>query len=105
MPQPSPLKISTSSLQRLLKEETSYRSELEEQERRLKGLKEQKGADEEGMEGNRVWMVRQEVCLLEEGGIRLEGTGLTRRTDASARRDKSGVWTAEGEDCGCGGEG
>lgn len=57
---PSQLAISTSSVQRLLKEESTYRAELTSQESRLRKL-EQETSDEDG---NREWSVRQEVCSI-----------------------------------------
>ena len=65
---PSQLAISTFSVQRLLKEESTYRAELASQELRLKRL-EQGGGDgddgeEEEEEGNREWRVGQEVWFL-----------------------------------------
>lgn len=58
MPPPSQLSIATSSVNRLLKEETSYRTELEGQHKRLEALQSQTGDDEEG---NRAWNIGQQV--------------------------------------------
>ena len=57
MPPPSPLAISTASVQRLLKEEATYRTELASQETRLKKLERDDGDED----GNREWTLRQEV--------------------------------------------
>ncbi|KAI4254685.1 MAG: hypothetical protein LQ352_002959 [Teloschistes flavicans] len=63
MPAPSPLAIASSSVQRLLKEESTYRTELESQERRLGKLRDEKTGEDDG--GNREFLIRQE-----ERGIR-----------------------------------
>ncbi|KAL8860431.1 MAG: hypothetical protein Q9178_003090 [Gyalolechia marmorata] len=57
MSRPSPLAISVASIRRLLKEETTYRTELKTQESRLQKLEAEGG---EGDDGNREWNVRQE---------------------------------------------
>ncbi|KAL8719465.1 MAG: hypothetical protein Q9225_003536 [Loekoesia sp. 1 TL-2023] len=60
---PSPLAISTASVQRLLKEESTYRAELASQEARLRKLEQEingGGEDGEEDEGNWEWRVRQE---------------------------------------------
>ncbi|KAI4118533.1 MAG: hypothetical protein LQ338_007388 [Usnochroma carphineum] len=65
---PSPLAISTASVQRLLKEESTYRAELASQESRLKKL-EYRGDDveeDDDEEGNRDWSVRQQKRAIEE---------------------------------------
>lgn len=58
MAPPSQLSIATSSVLRLLKEEASYRTELEGQKKRLQTLETASGDDEEG---NRAWNIGQEV--------------------------------------------
>ena len=58
MAPPSQLSIATSSVNRLLKEEASYRTELEGQHKRLGALQSQTGDDEEG---NRAWNIGQQV--------------------------------------------
>lgn len=60
MSRPSPLAISVASIKRLLKEETTYRTELASQESRLAKLEKEEGDDEEG---NREWNVKQEVGI------------------------------------------
>ncbi|KAM0796617.1 tubulin-specific chaperone Rbl2 [Usnea florida] len=74
MPPPTPLSIATNALTRLLKEESSYRTELASQRRRVEQL--QSGAaaaagdeeeeEEEGEEGNREFRLGQEKRALEE---------------------------------------
>ena len=62
MPRPSELAIHTAALTRLVKEESSYRKELAEQEARLKNLESGGGATAEAEEeGNREFALRQEV--------------------------------------------
>jgi tubulin-specific chaperone A len=56
MPAPSKLAIATSSVQRLVKEETSYRKEQAQQEERIKKLEGEVGSDE-----NAEYMLKQEV--------------------------------------------
>ncbi len=58
MPPPSPLAIATSSLTRLSKEESSYRTELASQQKRLQSLQASTAPDEDG---NRDFQVEQEV--------------------------------------------
>lgn len=61
MAPPSQLNIATSSINRLLKEESSYRTELSNQEKRVEKLKGGGGDSEEA--GNREFQLRQEVGL------------------------------------------
>ena len=66
MPAPSPLSIATSAVNRLLKEESTYRKELAGQEERLRRLegKDAKGGGGGGdEEGNREFSLKQEVSL------------------------------------------
>lgn len=58
MPAPSPLAIATSSVTRLTKEESSYRTELLSQQKRLQSLEASTAPDEEG---NRDFQIEQEV--------------------------------------------
>lgn len=60
MPAPSPLAIATSSVNRLLKEQSSYRTELETQHKRLQSLEADTSKDEEG---NRAFQINQEVLM------------------------------------------
>ena len=53
----SQLEIFTSSVQRLVKEEASYHSEVKQQTERVQKLESQEGGDE-----NREYMLNQEVC-------------------------------------------
>lgn len=65
MPPPSPLSIATSSINRLLKEESSYRTELVAQEKRIEGLESQtEDGAEDAEEGNREFSLRQEVSII-----------------------------------------
>ncbi len=68
MPPPPPLSIATNALTRLLKEESSYRTELAAQQERVRRLQDGAGAgnevdededEEEG--GNKEFRMRQEV--------------------------------------------
>ena len=64
---PSQLSIAISSITRLLKEESSYRTELAAQQKRLEQLQTEAGAGdaEEGEEkGNQEFRLRQEVSSL-----------------------------------------
>ncbi|KAL8784607.1 MAG: hypothetical protein Q9213_003862 [Squamulea squamosa] len=63
MSRPSPLAISVGSIQRLLKEETTYRTELANQESRLQRLED---GSEEDEDGNREWNVRQAKQAIQE---------------------------------------
>jgi tubulin-specific chaperone A len=66
MPAPSPLSIATSSLQRLVKEETSYHKELQQQKDAIAKLEKLEGQGEaEGEEGNREFQLKQEVSDLD----------------------------------------
>ena len=56
MPSPSQLSIATSAVNRLLKEEVTYRKELAGQEQRLKQMQDTKDDDE-----NREFSLEQEV--------------------------------------------
>lgn len=64
MSRPSPLTISVASIRRLRKEESTYRTELADQESRLRRL-ETRGVDDDDddddEDGNREWAVKQEV--------------------------------------------
>ena len=64
---PSQLTIATSSITRLLKEESSYRTELASQQKRLEQLQTEASASdaEEGDEkGNQEFRLRQEVSII-----------------------------------------
>lgn len=61
MPPPSQLAIATSSLNRLVKEESSYRTELASQQKRVEKLQAGGGDDEDV--GNLEFQLRQEVCV------------------------------------------
>lgn len=57
MPAPSQLSIATSSLTRLVKEESSYHKELEQQQARIAKLEAGEGKDDENAE----YTLKQEV--------------------------------------------
>lgn len=59
MPAPSPLSIATSSLNRLVKEESSYHKELEQQQARIAKLEGGEGQDDENAE----YTLKQEVSF------------------------------------------
>lgn len=59
---PTPLAIATASVNRLLKEESTYRTELASQEQRIGKMKAARGDGAEGE--NAKWELRQEVCIL-----------------------------------------
>jgi tubulin-specific chaperone A len=64
MAPPSQLSIATSSINRLLKEESSYRTELAGQRKRLEKLEaDVDGGAEEEEVGNREFELKQEVCF------------------------------------------
>lgn len=56
MPPPSPLSIATGSVLRLVKEETSYQKEMQQQQSRISKLEQGDGADE-----NADFILKQEV--------------------------------------------
>jgi tubulin-specific chaperone A len=67
MPPPTPLTITTSSLQRLIKEEASYHRELQLQQQSIDRLESaarmpEEGDDDDEERGNREFVIRQEVC-------------------------------------------
>ena len=97
MAPPSQLSIATSSVNRLLKEEASYRTELEGQHRRLEALQSETGDDEEG---NRAWNIGQQVQPLghDPWEILIMDVILTA---TSREGDRSGIWTFEGENQQC----
>ncbi|KAM3461672.1 hypothetical protein MY5147_005644 [Beauveria neobassiana] len=66
MPAPSALAITTSSVQRLLKEETSYHKELADQEKTVQDLeaKSKTGAADE--DGNGAFMLKQQKTAIEQ---------------------------------------
>lgn len=61
MPPPSPLAISTSSLLRLVKEESSYHREHAEQSARIAKLEADLQAGNQGEDGNAEFALKQEV--------------------------------------------
>ncbi|KAM0203790.1 hypothetical protein ACHAPA_006275 [Fusarium lateritium] len=65
MPPPSQLAIATSSVNRLLKEEASYHKEVEQEEAKIKSLKEKidSGADKDE---NASYMLKQQQTAVEQ---------------------------------------
>jgi len=61
MVQPSPLAIATSSVQRLVKEESFYHKDQEKQEARIKKLEEDIAAGGADLDSNAEYVVKQEV--------------------------------------------
>ncbi|RDA82336.1 hypothetical protein CP532_4510 [Ophiocordyceps camponoti-leonardi (nom. inval.)] len=97
MPAPSPLAISTSSVQRLLKEEASYHEELAEQQSRAESLaKKTTGEDEDG---NAEFLLKQQRAVVEQ--TRAVFAPLRARIDeAVAKLDDQLASAAEGADDG-----
>lgn len=64
MPAPSPLAITTSSVQRLLKEEASYHKELADQEKTVQALEAKFNAGSTpDDDGNEAFMLKQHVSF------------------------------------------
>lgn len=63
MPPPSPLAIASSSVRRLLKEESTYHKELASQEAKIKSFEEAIKNGEGNEDGNQEWHLKQEVRL------------------------------------------
>lgn len=110
MAPPTPLSVATKSINRLLKEESSYRTELVNQQQRVEKL--QAGGGTEEVAGNTEFRLRQEVSTppssrlvrVEKPRYKCNGCRADAGTETSHRRNKSGLWTSESADCGCGGE-
>lgn len=66
MPTPTPLSIATSSLNRLVKEESSYHKELSQQQARIAKLEAGEGKEDENAE----FVLKQEVST---SSLRLRG--------------------------------
>ncbi|KAI9720680.1 MAG: hypothetical protein M1812_002860 [Candelaria pacifica] len=64
MAPPSQLSVATSSVQRLVKEEASYRTELQQQETRIQKLQTSNGSNDD--DGNAEYQLRQERQAVEE---------------------------------------
>ena len=62
MPTPSDLTISTKAVERLVKEERFYRSELGKQQERVKALEADVNAGGPDLDGNAEFVLKQEVC-------------------------------------------
>ncbi|KAL8890730.1 MAG: hypothetical protein Q9205_004086 [Flavoplaca limonia] len=66
MSRPSPLAISVGSVRRLLKEETTYRTELTNQEARLRRWESEGDGEDDETTGNREWAIKQEKQGIQE---------------------------------------
>ena len=64
MPPPTPLSIATSSVTRLVKEEASYHRELESQQKRVEKLEADIAEGKPDEDGNREFVLKQEVSSL-----------------------------------------
>lgn len=63
MPPPSHLAIATSSVLRLLKEESSYHKELAEEESKAKALEDRIKGGQADADGNDEYMLKQRVSF------------------------------------------
>jgi tubulin-specific chaperone A len=61
MPPPSQLAIATSSVRRLLKEESTYQKELVTEEKKIKDLEQRVKNGEENEDGNAEFILKQHV--------------------------------------------
>lgn len=61
MPPPSQLSIATSSVRRLLKEESTYQKELVTEEKKIKDLEQRVKNGEENEDGNAEFILKQHV--------------------------------------------
>jgi tubulin-specific chaperone A len=61
MPPPSQLAIATSSVRRLLKEESTYQKELITEEKKIKDLEQRVKNGEENEDGNAEFILKQHV--------------------------------------------
>jgi len=66
MPPPSPLKIATQAVERLLKEETFHRKDLVEQEGNIKKLQDQISSQSADLDQNAEFYLRQQRQALEQ---------------------------------------
>ncbi|KAI4279758.1 MAG: hypothetical protein LQ337_000038 [Flavoplaca oasis] len=66
MSRPSPVAIAVGSVRRLLKEETTYRTELTNQEARLRRWESQGDGEDDEDTGNRAWAIKQEKQAIQE---------------------------------------
>ncbi|KAL9128030.1 MAG: hypothetical protein Q9175_007617 [Cornicularia normoerica] len=85
MAPPTPLSVATKSINRLLKEESSYRTELVNQQQRVEKL--QAGGGTEEVAGNTEFRLRQEKQAIEEtkavfGPLRARIAGAVEKLEA-----------------------
>jgi tubulin-specific chaperone A len=81
MPAPSPLKIATSAVTRLVKEEEYYQKELSSQTARVQKLEENLKNSATPAESNAEFMLKQEVSLAALFGPSFFGPGARRTHD------------------------
>ena len=86
MAPPSQLSIATASVIRLLKEETSYRTELEGQRKRLQILEAAESGDDE--DGNRAWNIGQQARALSRTRTLTKRHIIGRLTDENMGREE-----------------
>ncbi|KAI1383496.1 tubulin binding cofactor A [Hypoxylon trugodes] len=95
MPAPSPLTIATQSVQRLVKEEKSYRKELTQQSERVKKLETQIKDAGEGADDNAAYVLKQEQKAMDE--TRAIFVPLGERIAQAVQRLEEQIATAESE--------
>ncbi|KAL6714592.1 tubulin folding cofactor A [Lecanora helva] len=108
MAPPSQLAIATSSINRLLKEESLYRAELKSQERQLEKLKgdgsvpavnHQEAGEAEKGNGNEEFLIRQGEQAIQEtkavfGPLREKITGMVEKVEGLLSSDRSKAFPA-----------
>lgn len=62
MPSPSPIVIATGAVNRLLKEEETYKKELLAEEAKLKAQEEKIKSGQDDEDGNATYILKQQVC-------------------------------------------
>ncbi|KAI4867548.1 tubulin binding cofactor A [Hypoxylon rubiginosum] len=95
MPAPSPLTIATQSVQRLVKEEKSYRKELTQQSERIQKLETELKNGGEGADGNAEFVLRQEQKVRDETRAVFEP--LNQRIEQAVQRLEEQIAAAESE--------
>ncbi|KAI2473660.1 tubulin binding cofactor A [Annulohypoxylon bovei var. microspora] len=96
MPPPSPLTIATQSVQRLVKEEKSYRKELAQQTERVKKLETEIQNGGEGTDGNAGFVLKQEQQARDE--TKAVFGPLNERIAEALQRLEEQIATAESEE-------
>ncbi|KAM0260385.1 hypothetical protein ACHAQJ_002786 [Trichoderma viride] len=101
MPPPSPLAIATGAVNRLLKEETSYHKELEEQEAQVKAQEERIKSGQEDEDGNATYILKQQKLVVEQTKAVFSPlrerilTAVEKLEDLVAAEEKNGTATPE----------